>query len=115
MVEAQQQPREERKPIRIRIKLKSYDHTLLDRTVERIVKTARQTDAIVRGPIPLPTRRKIFTVLRSPHVNKDSREQFMLRIHTRLIDIYPRSVMRTVEALRKLTLPSGVDIELKSD
>ncbi len=101
-------------PFRIRIKLKSYDHALVDRTAERIVKTARQTEAIVKGPIPLPTRRKIFTVLRSPHVNKDSREQFMLRIHSRLIDIYPKSLARTIESLRKLVIPSGVDIEVKT-
>ncbi len=105
---------EVRRPIRIRIRLQSYDHTLVDRTVERIVKTVKQTDAIIRGPVPLPTKRKIFTVLRSPHVNKDSREQFMLRIHRRLIDIYPRNTSRTIEALTKLTIPSGVDIEVKT-
>ena len=97
---------------RIRIKLQSYDHNLVDKSAEKIVKTVRSTGAVVTGPIPLPTRRKIFTVLRSPHVNKKSREQFQLSTHKRL-DIYTSS-SRTVDALSKLDLPSGVEVEIKA-
>jgi small subunit ribosomal protein S10 len=98
---------------RIRIKLQSYDHNLVDKSAEKIVKTVRTTGAVVTGPIPLPTRKKIFTVLRSPHVNKKSREQFQLCTHKRLLDIYTSS-SRTVDALSKLDLPSGVDVEIKA-
>jgi small subunit ribosomal protein S10 len=98
---------------RIRIKLQSYDHNLVDKSAEKIVKTVRSTGAVVTGPIPLPTRRKIFTVLRSPHVNKKSREQFQLATHKRLLDIYT-STSRTVDALSKLDLPSGVEVEIKA-
>ena len=98
---------------RIRIKLQSYDHNLVDKSAEKIVKTVRSTGAVVTGPIPLPTRKKIFTVLRSPHVNKKSREQFQLATHKRLLDIYTSS-SRTVDALSKLDLPSGVDVEIKA-
>jgi len=98
---------------RIRIKLQSYDHNLVDKSAEKIVKTVRSTGAVVTGPIPLPTRRKIFTVLRSPHVNKKSREQFQLATHKRLLDIYTSS-SRTVDALSKLDLPSGVEVEIKA-
>ncbi|NPA35109.1 MAG: 30S ribosomal protein S10 [Chlorobi bacterium] len=97
----------------IRIKLQSYDHSLVDRTAERIVKTVKNVGATVKGPIPLPTRIRRFTVLRSPHVNKDSREQFEIRVHKRIIDIYPKSAQETVEALRKLEIPSSVDIVVK--
>ncbi|HBH06655.1 MAG TPA: 30S ribosomal protein S10 [Flavobacteriales bacterium] len=97
---------------RIRIKLKSYDHNLVDKSAEKIVKTVKTTGAIVNGPIPLPTQRKIFTVLRSPHVNKKSREQFQLNGHKRLMDIYSSS-SKTVDALMKLELPSGVEVEIK--
>ena len=97
---------------KIRIKLKSYDHNLVDKSAEKIVKTVRSTGAVVTGPIPLPTRRKIFTVLRSPHVNKKSREQFQLATHKRLIDIHSSSP-KTVDALMKLELASGVDVEIK--
>lgn len=97
---------------KIRIKLKSYDHSLVDKSAEKIVKTVKSTGAIVSGPIPLPTKKKIFTVLRSPHVNKESREQFQLCAHKRLIDIYSSS-SKTVDALMKLELPSGVDVEIK--
>ena len=97
---------------KIRIKLKSYDHHLVDKSAEKIVKTVKSTGAVVSGPIPLPTRKKIFTVLRSPHVNKESREQFQLCSHKRLIDIYSSS-SKTVDALMKLELPSGVDVEIK--
>ena len=99
---------------RIRIKLQSYDHNLVDKSAEKIVKTVRSTGAVVTGPIPLPTRRKIFTVLRSPHVNKKSREQFELRTHKRLIDIVD-SRPQTIDALTKLDLPAGVDVEIKVD
>jgi len=98
---------------RIRIKLQSYDHNLVDKSAEKIVKTVRSTGAVVTGPIPLPTHKKIFTVLRSPHVNKKSREQFQLATHKRLLDIYTSS-SRTVDALSKLDLPSGVEVEIKS-
>jgi small subunit ribosomal protein S10 len=98
---------------RIRIKLQSYDHNLVDKSADKIVKTVRGTGAVVTGPIPLPTRRKIFTVLRSPHVNKKSREQFQLATHKRLLDIYT-STSRTVDALSKLDLPSGVEVEIKA-
>ena len=98
---------------RIRIKLQSYDHNLVDKSAEKIVKTVRGTGAVVTGPIPLPTRKKIFTVLRSPHVNKKAREQFELSTHKRLLDIYTSS-SRTVDALSKLDLPSGVEVEIKA-
>jgi len=94
---------------KIRIKLKSYDHNLVDKSAEKIVKTVKATGAVVSGPIPLPTRKQIFTVLRSPHVNKKSREQFQLCSFKRLIDIYSSS-SKTVDALMKLELPSGVDV-----
>ncbi len=97
---------------KIRIKLKSYDHYLIDKSAERIVRTVKQTGAMVSGPIPLPTKRTIFTVLRSPHVDKRSREQFEQRVHKRLIDIYSTS-QRTIDALMKLELPAGVDVEVK--
>ena len=97
---------------KIRIKLKSYDHNLVDKSADKIVKTVKTTGAIVTGPIPLPTRKKIFTVLRSPHVNKKSREQFQTKIHKRLIDIL-NSTPKTVESLMKLDMPAGVDIEIK--
>ena len=97
---------------RIRIKLKSYDHNLVDKSADKIVKTVRNTGAVVTGPIPLPTEKKIFTVLRSPHVNKKSREQFQLCSYKRLIDIYS-STTKTIDALMKLDLPSGVEVEIK--
>ena len=97
---------------KIRIKLKSYDHNLVDKSAEKIVKTVKSTGAVVSGPIPLPTHKRIYTVLRSPHVNKKSREQFQLCAHKRLMDIYSTS-SNTVDALMKLELPSGVDVEIK--
>ena len=97
---------------RIRIKLKAYEHKLIDQSAEKIVETARRTGARVSGPIPLPTEKEIVTILRSPHVNKDSREQFEIRTHKRLIDILQPSA-KTVDALMKLDLPAGVDIEIK--
>lgn len=97
---------------RIRIKLKSYDHNLIDRSSERIVRTVKQTGAVVSGPIPLPTEKTIYTVNRSPHVDKKSREQFETRIHKRLIDIYSTNT-KTIDALMRLELPAGVDVEVK--
>ena len=97
---------------KIRIKLKSYDFNLVDRSAEKIVKTVKSTGAVVSGPIPLPTHKRIFTVLRSPHVNKKAREQFQLCAYKRLIDIYGSS-SKTVDALMKLELPSGVDVQIK--
>jgi small subunit ribosomal protein S10 len=97
---------------RIRIRLKAFDHKTLDQSAAKIVDTAKRTGAIVSGPIPLPTDKNIFTILRSPHVNKDSREQFELRTHKRLIDILEAS-SKTVDALMRLDLPAGVDIEIK--
>ena len=97
---------------RIRIKLKSFDYNLVDKSAEKIVKTVKNTGAVILGPIPLPTRKKRFTVLRSPHVNKKSREQFELATYKRLIDIYSSS-SKTVDALLKLEIPSGVDIAIK--
>ena len=96
----------------IRIRLKAYDHQLIDQAAERIVETAKRTGASVSGPIPLPTKREIVTILRSPFVNKDSREQFERRTHKRLIDVIKPSP-KTVEALMSLELPAGVDIEIK--
>jgi small subunit ribosomal protein S10 len=97
---------------KIRIKLKSYDHNLVDRSAEKIVKTVKTTGAVVSGPIPLPTEKMIVTVNRSPHVNKKSREQFQVSSHKRLIDILSSST-KTVDALMKLELPTGVDVEIK--
>jgi len=97
---------------KIRIKLKAYDHASLDRSSDEIVRTAKRTGARISGPVPLPTRRSIYTVLRSPHIDKKSREQFETRIHKRLIDIYD-SNPQTVDSLMKLDLPAGVDIEIQ--
>lgn len=97
---------------KIRIKLKSYDHSLVDKSAEKIVKAVKPTGAIVSGPIPLPTEKKIFTVNRSTFVHKKSREQFQVCTYKRLIDIYS-SNSKTIDALMKLELPSGVDVEIK--
>ncbi len=97
---------------KIRIKLKSYDHMLVDKSADKIVKTVKATGAVVSGPIPLPTDKKIFTVNRSTFVNKKSREQFELNSFRRLLDIYS-STPKTVDALMKLELPSGVEVEIK--
>ena len=97
---------------KIRIKLKSYDHTLIDKSAEKIIKTVKSTGAIVSGPIPLPTKRTLYTVLRSPNVDKKSREQFEMKSHKRLIDIL-NSSNKTVDSLMKLELPAGVDVEIK--
>lgn len=97
---------------KIRIKLKAYDHRLIDQSAERIVETAKKTGAKVSGPIPLPTEKNIITILRAPHIYKDSREQFEMRTHKRLIDILSPS-SKTVDSLMRLDLPAGVDIEIK--
>jgi small subunit ribosomal protein S10 len=97
---------------RIRIKLKSYDFNLVDKSAEKIVKTVKMTGAVINGPIPLPTHKRIFTVLRSPLVNKKAREQFQVCTYKRLLDIYSSS-SKTVDALMKLELPSGVEVEIK--
>lgn len=97
----------------IRIRLKAFDHRLLDQSTRQIVDTAKRTGASIAGPVPLPTRTRKYTVLRSPHVNKKSREQFESRTHKRLIDIL-EPTSQTVEALMKLDLPAGVDVEIKT-
>ena len=97
----------------IRIRLKAFDHRVLDSSTREIVNTAKRTGAQVRGPIPLPTLRHKYTVLRSPHVDKKSREQFEIRTHKRLIDIF-EPTPQTVDALMKLDLPAGVDVEIKA-
>ncbi|HOO60635.1 MAG TPA: 30S ribosomal protein S10 [Candidatus Mcinerneyibacteriales bacterium] len=97
---------------KIRIKVKGYDHKLLDESVKKIVETAEKNGARVAGPIPLPTKISRFTVLRSPHVNKKSREQFEMRVHKRLLDILEPSP-KTMDALMRVDLPSGVDVEIK--
>ena len=96
----------------IRISLRAYDHILLDKSTQKIVKTAKSTGSIISGPIPLPTKRSIYTVLRSPHVDKKSREHFEMRIHKRLIDIV-EPTPKTVDSLMRLDLPAGVEVEIK--
>src|SRR5579885_3308931 len=98
---------------KIRIRLKAFDHKLLDQSTKEIVETARRTGARVAGPIPLPTRINRFTVLRSPHADKKSREQFEIRTHKRMLDIL-EPTQQTVDALMKLDLPAGVDVEIKA-
>lgn len=97
---------------KIRIKLRAYDHRLLDQAAEEITEAVRKTGANISGPIPLPTKREIYTVLRSPVIDKKSREQFDLSTHKRLIDIF-EPTSKTIDALRKLNLPAGVDVEIK--
>jgi small subunit ribosomal protein S10 len=97
---------------KIRIKLKSFDHNLVDKSAEKIVKTVKTTGAVVSGPIPLPTDKRIFTILRSTFVNKKSREQFEYATYKRLLDIYS-TTSKTIDALMKLELPSGVEVEIK--
>ena len=96
---------------RIRVCLKAYDHRLIDASAEKIIETAKRIDAKVSGPVPLPTRRRVYCVLRSPHVDKKSREHFEMRTHKRIIDIYPTN--QNSEELFRLDLPAGVDIEVK--
>jgi small subunit ribosomal protein S10 len=96
----------------IRIRLKAFDHRLLDQSTREIINTAIRTGAVVRGPVPLPTKREVFTVNRSPHIDKESREQFEIRTHKRMLDIVDWSP-QTVDALMKLELAAGVDVEIK--
>ena len=98
---------------KIRIKLKAYDHMLIDKSTDKIVKTAKDTGALVLGPIPLPNRRTIYTVNRSVFVDKKSREQFKIIVHSRIVDLL-NSTPKTVDALMKLDMPAGVDIEIKT-
>ena len=99
---------------KIRIRLKAFDHAILDQSAQKIVDTAKRTGASVSGPIPLPTKKEVITVIRSPHKDKDSREQFEMRTHKRVIDIlYPTA--KTAEALMKVELPAGVEAEMKID
>lgn len=97
---------------KIRIRLKAYDHSLLDRSCKEIVENVKRTGAKVSGPVPLPVNRSLYTVLKSPNIDKKSREQFELRIHKRLLDIY-EPTEKTMDTLRKLNLPAGVDVEIK--
>ena len=97
---------------KIRIKLMAYDHRLLDLSAKEIVETAKRTGADVVGPIPLPTKREVFTVLRGPHVDKKSREQFQIKTHKRILDIV-NPTAKTIDALKKLDLPAGVYVEIK--
>ena len=97
---------------KIRIRLKAYDHVALDRSALEIVRTVTRTGAKIVGPVPLPTKRTVYTILRSPHADKKSREQFETRVHKRLIDIYD-SNQKTVDSLMRLELPAGVDVEIK--
>lgn len=97
---------------KIRIRLKAYEHAMLDRSANEIVRTAKRTGADISGPIPLPSKKTVYTVLRSPHVDKKAREQFQICIHKRIIDI-TRPTSQTIDALSKLDLPAGVNIEIK--
>ncbi len=97
---------------KIRIKLKAYDHRVLDQSAEEIVNTAKRTGAKIAGPVPLPTKKSLYTVLRSPVIDKKSREQFQLRTHKRLLDIIEPTA-KTIDALKRLDLPAGVDVEIK--
>lgn len=103
---------QEKQQQKIRIKLMAYDHRLLDLSAAEIVETAKRTGAMVAGPIPLPTKREVFTVLRSPHVDKKSREQFQIKTHKRILDIV-NPTSKTIDALKKLDLPAGVYVEIK--
>ena len=98
--------------LKIRIQLRSYDSSLLESSCEQIIEAAKRTDATAIGPIPLPTKKKIYCVLRSPHVDKDSREHFEIRVHRRIIDLYLPS-SKTIDTLTRLDLPAGVDVEVK--
>ncbi len=101
-----------KQPQKIRLKLRAFDHKLLDVSMAEIVETVKKTGATIVGPIPLPTKREVFTVLRSPHVDKKSREQFQLKTHKRVMDILDPTA-KTIDSLRRLDLPAGVDVEIK--
>jgi small subunit ribosomal protein S10 len=98
--------------VKIRIKLRAYDHRVLDQSASEIIETAKRTGAKVSGPIPLPSDKEVYTVLRSPHIDKKSREQFQLKTHKRVLDII-EPTSKTIDALKKLDLPAGVDVEIK--
>jgi len=100
------------KAVRIRIRLMAYDHRLLDLSCEEIVNTVKKTGAVVSGPVPLPTKREVFTVLRGPHIDKKSREQFQIKTHKRILEIIGPTA-KTIDSLRKLDLPAGVNVEIK--
>jgi len=100
--------------LKIRIKLRAFDHRILDQSVKEIVDVALRTGAKVNGPIPLPTKKKIYTVLRSTNIDKKSREQFMLVVHKRIVDL-DNPTAKTIDALRKLNLPAGVNVEIKQE
>jgi small subunit ribosomal protein S10 len=100
--------------VKIRIKLRAFDHRLIDQSAQEIIDVVLRTGAAVNGPIPLPTKKKIYTVLRATNVNKTSREQFMLAVHKRVIDL-DNPTARTIDALRKLNLPAGVNVEIKQE
>lgn len=97
---------------KIRIRLKAYDHEIIDQSAKKIVETAKRTGARISGPVPLPTEKNLYCVIRSPHIDKDSREHFEMRVHKRLIDIFDPTP-KTVDSLMRLDLPAGVDIEIK--
>ena len=97
---------------KIRISMKAYDHRILDQSAAEIVESAKRTGATVSGPVPLPTKQEVYTMLRSPHIDKKSREQFQIKTHKRILDIV-NPTAKTVDALRKLDLPAGVDVEIK--
>jgi len=97
---------------KIRIRLKAYDHEIIDQSAKKIVETAKRTGARISGPVPLPTERNLYCVIRSPHIDKDSREHFEMRVHKRLIDIFDPTP-KTIDSLMRLDLPAGVDIEIK--
>lgn len=117
MAKQEKQPKQEKQTRqtrqKIRIRLKGYDQRILDRSTADIVETAKRTGAGVAGPIPMPTRREIYTVLRSPNIDRKSREQFEIRTHKRLVDIL-NPTGKTIDALKTLTLPAGVDIKIKA-
>ncbi len=98
---------------KIQIRLKAYDHNLIDKSMSKIVKTAKNTGALILGPIPLPTKRSVYTVVRSPHVDKKSREQFEIKVHKRIVNLM-NATSKTVDALMQLDMPAGVDIEIKT-
>ena len=100
--------------LKIRIKLKAFDHSILDQSVEEITDVALRTGAKVNGPIPLPTKKKVYTVLRSTNIDKKSREQFILVVHKRIVDL-DNPTAKTIDALRKLNLPAGVNVEIKQE
>jgi small subunit ribosomal protein S10 len=105
-------PDKEKLKQRIRVRLKAYDHKIIDRCTKQIIETALRTGALISGPIPLPTEKSKYCVIRSPYIHKDSRDQFEIRVHKRLIDIL-EPTSKTVDALMSLNLPTGVDIEIK--